>query len=272
MDVNTTAGVRDEVITWVNSKSKDLDTGLNLMEKSGYKPHVCANFLKNRNRQDIPKKLEAELRLYLRYYANPTADIHKDEELEVEKAIAEKILSNIEIELAKDYPPIIKQLLQIYSDSYKDRSIAHTDLKDVGEANDEESMDKRKSILLVIGSMSLRQEALWKAFEAYRADGTLPEEELLTAVFVAGEEMNTTEAPKQSKFKLAETLEDLKKQSDGWRIKISKAGNRLNFQSEKKEDKPNPMPEGPKRITVEKHIERLTAEKLLIDTAIANMK
>ena len=69
---------------------------------------------------------------------------------------------------------------------------------------------------------------------------------------------------------MADTLEDLKKQQEGWRIKITKAENKLLYQSEKRLPKQNPMPEGPKRIKQEKRIAKLKAEKNKIDLAIVN--
>ena len=275
MDVNTSPEVRQKVVDWVNSKSKDLTTGLEILAETGYKPHVCANFVKNQKRSDIPAKLESQLRLYLRYYANPTSEIHQDEELEDQEVIDSKILGNIEKELQnEEYPPIVKRLLVEYSESYNCRSVFHKDLKAVGEGNSDEEVFKRKSILLFIATESARQDAYWNAFETFKADGTIPAEELFEADYTPEEKTDPEpEAGKKEKeFIMADDLETLKKQSDNWRIKISKAENRLNFQSDKKEDKPNPMPEGPKRITVEKRIAQLTAEKLHIDTKIANLK
>ena len=275
MAVNTSPEMRNKVVAWVNSKSKDLTTGLEILKETEYKPHVCENFISNQKRADIPKKLDCELRLYLRYYANPTSEIHKDEELEDQEVIDAKILGNIEKELQnEEYPPIVKRLLFEYSGSYNMRSISHNDLKAIGEGNSDEECAKRKAVLFFIDSQSMRQDAYWKAFEAYKADGTIPTEELFVADYTPEEKSDPEpEAGKKEKeFIMADDLETLKKQSDNWRIKISKADNRLNFQSDKKEDKPNPMPEGPKRITVEKRIAQLTAEKLQIDTKIANLK
>lgn len=274
MEVNISPEVRQKVVDWVNSKSKDLSTGLEILALTGYKPHVCANFIAHKTRQDIPKKLESELRLYLRYYANPSNSIHQDEELETDEEKEFKVLGNIEKELQnEEYPPIIKQLLTAYSSDYKKRSIAHKELKLVGEDNSEESCTKRKDLLFVIACSSLRQDAFWKAFEAFKSDGTLPAEELFTAEYIPAVNKETDEnKAKKSELVLATDLVGLKKQSDNWRIKISKAENQLNFCSDKKEDKPNPMPEGPKRTMKEKRVAQLIAEKLQIDTAIADLK
>jgi len=274
MEVNISPEVRQKVVDWVNSKSKDLNTGLEILASTGYKPHVCANFIAHKRRQDIPTKLESELRLYLRYYANPSNSIHQDEELETDEKKELKVLGNIEKELQnEEYPPIIKQLLTEYSTDYTKRSIAHKELKAVGEDNSEESCEKRKELLFLIACSSLRQDAFWKAFEAFKTDGTLPNDELFADKYIPAVNEETDEnKEKESEFVLATDLDKLKKQSDNWRGKISKAKNQLDFCSDKKEDKPNPMPAGPKRITKEKKVAQLIAEKLQIDTAIANLK
>lgn len=54
-------------------------------------------------------------------------------------------------------------------------------------------------------------------------------------------------------------------------IKIVKARNMLLYQTEKKQKKENPMPEGPKRIKYEKKIEKLLKLISQIDLKIANL-
>lgn len=278
-DVNSTAEMRQEAIDWLNGK-RDTEKGLEILEKSGYKPHVCAIFRKNFNRKDIPGKVLLEIRNYLRYFATPTSEIHKDELTEDELAdqVNEKVLSNIEKELANDeYPAIIKQLLTEFHGLYQQRSLLHKGLKEVGEGNDLKSTTERKRILFVTDAISRRMDALWQAVEAYKADGTLPSEELFATSFdpdkvvVPEDDKKDPEKPK-SELVLATDVEGLKKQSENWRTKLAKAQNRLDYQDEKKADKPNPMPEGPKRITLLKRIDQLKAEKETIDLALANMK
>lgn len=272
MEVNQSAETRQKVVRWVNAKTKDINTGLELLEETGYKPNVLQIFRQNATRADIPAKVEQQLRLYLRYYANPSAEIHKDEDAAPEQPATETmpgIPGNIEKKLQSDeYPAEIKKLLQLYSDSYKARSIAHNKLKASGNGNSPEETTKRKEILRFIDTESAKQDAYWFAFEAYEANGTLPGENIFTANY----EPEPEAEPEEKVFVLETTMKGLKKQQDGWRIKIMKAENRLNYQSDKKQDKMNPIPAGPKRIIIEKRIVRLKAEKLQIDTEIANLK
>jgi len=279
-EVNQSAVLREQATNWLNSKNRDIDSGLDILKEANYKPHVIEIFETNKNRRDIPDKVAQEIRNYLRYFANPTKDIHKDE-LSPEDAdllVKEKeFMSNIQIEIANDqYPDIVKQLLVEFNEDYNNRSIAHKELKAVGESNDDESCEKRKVLLNRIKNYSSRMDILWPLFEAYKENPeTLPSEEIVLAAFnpdeVTEEDANDDDENKTGKeLVLATDVEGLKKQSENWRTKLVKAENRLNYQSETKEDELNPIPEGPKRIKYLKRIEQLTAEKLVIDTELAN--
>ena len=63
--------------------------------------------------------------------------------------------------------------------------------------------------------------------------------------------------------------EKLQKMRKSVATKILRARNMLEFQQESKADKPNPMPECPKRVKYETKIANLTEELEKIDYAIA---
>jgi hypothetical protein len=67
-------------------------------------------------------------------------------------------------------------------------------------------------------------------------------------------------------------LDELKKLKENLRIKISKAENRLEYQSDKKEEKPKPMPEGPKRAEILKRIEEMKKQKEAVEYKIVKLK
>lgn len=282
MEVDNSRETRQLATDWLNSKTKDVNEGLTILEKAGYKPNVCKIFRKNIGRQDIPKKLQAEMFGYLRYHATKTDAAHTDltgDETDPSAPVTDKVMTNIEKELAVEiYPAVIKQLLTEFRDLYVQRSIIHQGLKEVGESNDLKSTTERKRILAVTDAVSHRMDILWQAMEAYKATEALPAEEVFATPFdpdkvvIQEDEKKEDEKKEKAKLELAPDVEGLKKQSDNWRTKILKAQNRLDYQSEKKEDKPNPMPEGPKRITVIKRIDQLKAEKEIIDLALANAK
>lgn len=264
---------RQQAIDWLNSKERSTDKGLAILKEAGYKPFVVANFEKNRNRQDIPKKLLGEMRGYIRYCNNPdnTSPDHEDEPPLTDP---ETFIPQLEQELPDEYPAVVKRLVSEVRELYTARSLQHQALKATGESNDDKSTAERKRISLIIDAESRRMDTLWKAFEAYRKDGALPDEALFAEPFDPEKIAMAAMEPKKEEptFTLPNDPEALKKMSENWRTKLAKAENRLEYQQDKKGEKPNPMPEGPKRIAQEKRVAQLKEEKLAIDTKIAELK
>ena len=278
MDVNLSTDLRNDVTMWINSKKKSLDEGLEMMRKSGYKPHVYQIFLKNKNRNDIPKKVENQLRLLLRYHANPNNPIHQDEVHDFyQKNESEEVIQQVSfVEHANFdlYPIQVKECITQFRNLYTQRSKMHNELKTVGEGNTSKETTKRALLLGKIDVTSRRMDELWQAVDAWKANGYIPSEQLLAAKL----DFNKIELPKKEEktsdpeFELATDVDGLKKQSDNWRTKLVKANNRLKYQSDTKKIKEDPMPAGPKRIILEKRIKKLEAQKLIIDTALAKLK
>jgi len=270
MDTPTTE-LRQKAIDWQNS-NRDIDKGIAILKDAGYKPHVMANFEKNKTRQDIPKKLLFEMRNYVRYCTNPGKNeaIHEDEPPLTDPE--EKFETNIDQELQKEYPATVKRLLTECRELYVERSKQHTALKNVGEANDDKSMTERKQIGLIIDATSRRMDTLWRAFDEYKKSGSEPDASLFEKPFNPEAIVSAKSEKKETELILPDDMDKLKKMSENWRTKLLKAENRLEFQSDKKESKPNPMPAGPKRISQEKRIAKLKEEKNAMDTKIAELK
>jgi len=272
MEVNSSAKMRQRAIDWLNSKDRDIEKGIKVLEDACYKPSVMEIFRKKITRMDIPGKVLQEVRNYLRYFASPQSEVHKD--LVVDQDMIEKV-KTIGEDSTDEYPADMKQVIQELSDVYKQRGMFHNQLNAVGEGNTTEQKAERRKLLAIIKACSDRIEILSVAYEKFKAEGTLPTANTLKAVFDADKvkvEADKDEKPEkeEKKFELAAKYDDLKKQADNWRIKLAKAENKLLYQVEKKMDKPNPIPEGPKRIKQQKRIAQLKAEKEQIDLAIVN--
>lgn len=275
MEVQLSAQLRNEVTKWLNSSKKNIDEGLNLFEESGYKPGVCKIFIQNRNRGDIPKKLEAELRLLLRYYANPTSPIHQDQVNEFyQKHKSENVLQQktfiepLEYDL---YPKQVKDCITEFRNLYTERSKMHNKLKKDGEGNSINQTDARALIVAKIDACSRRMDELWAAVDAWKANQYLPSDDLLGNKLILENIRIAKLHVQDPKFELGNDITTLRKQSDNWRTKIVKAKNRLKYQSDTKSNKENPMPAGPKRIKIEKRIKTLEIQKLEIDTKLAEL-
>lgn len=263
---------RQAAIDWLNSKDRSIEIGLSILKKAEYKPYVVANFEKNRNRQDIPKKLRYEIDHYIRYCTKPDANdaLHEDE---LPFINPEEKFTNIEQLLQGEYPASVKKLLTEFRDLYTERSKQHNALKAVGETNDEKSIAERKRIGIIMDAASRRMDTLWKAFEEYRESGKEPDESLFKEPFNPETIVkNKTDQRNAPPLVLPNSIDKLKKMSENWRTKIVKAENKLNYQSETKGAKLNPMPAGPKRITLEKRIVKLQEEKTAIDIKLAELK
>lgn len=271
MEVNNSSKLREKVANYINkdARRKNVEAGLDLMKETGYKPNVYNLFFENKFRRDIPQKLDRELRNYMRYAIAPDDTDHQDIETEVPNA-ENVIIENVEVEIksidGKEYPDAVKKVLTAYSDLYKQRSILHKKLKQIGESNSDEDVLTRKNIASAIQGISHHMDILWEKFKIYKETGQIPSEEILKEPFDPDKKSESDEKPSLA---LVGDLEGLKKQKENWRIKLMKAENRLLYQSEKKQPKENPMPKGPKRITLEKRIARLKAEKEQIEYAIA---
>jgi hypothetical protein len=280
MEVNLSTDIRIEVTKWLNSKNKDLTVGFELMKKTGYKPHVLQILYSNKSRRDVPAKLENQLRLFLRYYANPQNPIHKDEltdadfylkhneDLPVNNQVIFSDKENLDL-----YPESIKNCLLEFRDLYVKRSKLHTDLKKAGEGNTASETKARELYMVKIEAISRRMDELWGCVDQFKKNGFLPSDTIVNnKLDVTKIKVNKPEKVKEEKFIVGDDVEILKKQSDNWRTKILKAKNRLKYQTDNKQPKENPMPEGPKRIALERRIQKLEKEKLTIDTALAKLK
>jgi len=175
--------------------------------------------------------------------------------------------------LQNEYPAIIKKALTEFHSLYQQRSILHRELGAIGESNDEKSIEERKQKMSIIDAASRRMDILWGIFEKYKADGSMPEETFFDEVFDLEKEAATGHPiPGYKDFTLPDDLDSLKKMKENIRIKISKAENRLSYQSEKKLDELNQMPEGPARAGLVKKIEELKKEKEAIEYKIVELK
>ena len=264
--------LREAIIKWINSQKRDFSLGLELMKAAEYKPHVVKRIEKwgASDARAIPA-LTMELRNFYRE-SRKVVKPEKAAPVPPQDPDDEKV-GNIEKELQKEYPDVIKKSLYEFHSLYQQRSILHRELKAIGEANDEKSVNERTEKLNVINACSRRMDILWGVFEKYKADGELPTDDFFDALPNL-ENVATIglPVPGDSGFMLPEDMESLKKLKENLRIKISKGKNRLEYQSDKKGDKPNPMPESPKRAELLKNIDEWEKQKEAIKYRIVKLK
>jgi hypothetical protein len=268
--------LRESIIRWLNSQRRDFNAGLELLKQSGYKPHVAAH-LEGKGAADphAQRALNIELRNCVHEIdrearKEATGEAKKEQE---PQATEETPAVNIEAELQKEYPAKIKWVLGEFHSLYQSRSILHRELKASGEINDEESVNLRRRKLVIIDAISHRMDILWGIFDGYKKDGSLPEAAFFEESF--DPEKGTTNNPADTDNDipaLPDGIEELKKLKENLRIKITKAENRLEYQSETKGEKPAPMPEGPKRAELLKRIEAMKKQKEAVEYKIVELK
>jgi hypothetical protein len=268
--------LREAITQWLNTRNRDAAAGLALLTESGYKPHVSER-LRNWGPGDSRTVRALGIELH-----NCIQHIHKQAKAsEAEANVplpaaqhpAEQSVGNIEKELQKQYPGIIKKTLAEFHSLYQSRSILHRELKAAGEANNDKTTRNRKRLLTVIDAISRRMDILWGIVDRYKQDGELPDESFFEEPFDPEKEATEGQPiPGYTDFVLPDNMEELKKMKENLRIKILKAENRLQYQSEKTEDKPNPMPEGPKRAELIKRLEKMKKQKETVEYRIAELK
>ncbi len=275
-----------KAIDWLNSQKKDFNEGLYILQASGFKPGVVRKLA--RHGVDGPSAMERlifQMREYAKTYGTPQEVPDTDPELHVfegqeanadesEKTkvhVMEKAEAMEKGEL--EVTGTAREVIHNYAVAYKDREICMRKLREMGETNDEETMKRRKELSDIIEKRTNEMEKLYPLFVKFESGEAVSDEELENAMKEEektdeGKKEGQEDGKKESSFegKSREELLLLKKNATS---RIVRAQNKLQYQNEAKQDKPNPMPEGPKKVQLEKKIEK---EKKLIeelDMAIA---
>jgi len=147
-------------------------------------------------------------------------------------------------------PESVKKVTAEYSRLIAIRTKIHDNMSAV-EGNDEESVNARKHYSDQLESLSSNIEMLHAAKEAYYNDKVLPD-----LIFLFPEEPAADKSDEQGELKLPGTLEGLNKMKINLQNSLSKDRNWLDYQSETKLESLSPMPDGPKKIKIEKRIDK----------------
>lgn len=281
---------------WIRSQKKDFSQGIAILQESGFRPGVVRKLARDgAEGPSAAERLEFNMREFVKAYGiketpDTDAELHvfDGEESPVDTpeeqqlgimASAEALDNN---ELLIEDPNAVK-VIHEYAAAYRRQEKAFRLMTEVGEQNDEESMTKRKAYSDEIDECRSLMERLYPLFERYQSGADISSEDVEKALKGASDTSSEKSAATESgaahtseatagqalgdfEGKSREELMQLKKNAAS---RIVKAKNKLEYQSEKKGEKPNPMPEGPKRVKLEAKI--AYEEKLIeaIDMAIA---
>jgi len=244
---------------------RDYSEGLNLLKEVSKKGTVLGKLSKGETKTRR-EKLEYELKhfLGLKVILPPVPSSVK-----TTLVITSKLGStpNIEAKLRfslipkeksiDDYPEEVKKLINEWSPLYMNRSKNQKKLIELGEENTPDVIAKRAKLIEKIHEASDRMEVLYEAFKTFETSGKLPE--------------NFAPAEKKKAITGSLSIEDLKKEKKNLQASLVKDRNMLEYQSKTKPDDgiSKPMPDGPKKITIEKRIKAKEAQIAAIDMEIA---
>ena len=143
---------------------------------------------------------------------------------------------------AGNYPPVINQIIAEFSRLYNERGMLKKQENDTPDENTPENIETRRKIIEKIESISARMDILYAAKKAYLEKDIVPDEKELYPV------------PNQQTASDPTDSGQLIIKRNNLRSSITRAKNQLEYQSQKKADKPNPMPDCPKRRELEVRI------------------
>lgn len=285
---------RREAIAWLNSAKRDFLQGVNILQKSGYKPIAVGKMARTGERPHTRQKLEYEMRQMIKVWYNPNdprfADVDLDDDTRpgedggseaVPETVAQSIVAEASADLQREkdeqpaYPPQIAKVIHTFADRYKQRSILHRRLQELGETNTAEVMKQRKDLAARIGALSDSMKLLAAVRANYENGVESTDEELDAAL---AEPVVAEEKPKDDEDDdtdiSALSIEDLKKAKANAKSKITKAQNMLLYSSEAKpkDGAENPLPDCPKRVKYEKKIEQQKALVEKIEYRLAELQ
>lgn len=259
--------MKDEIIAWFNS-NQDYQTGIDLLERISPKQRMLGKLLKRGDTRSSREKLVYELNKIagLKKVPKPSGKVMKrpvkvDKPVDVEEQeINYNLIKGKDIDL---YPVEIRALVREYSGMYMKRGQLHTMLKKAGSANDADSISIRQSIIAEIEQLSGIMEVMHKRFSVYEKTGEIVPEKAENA---DQEDDETNDISKLSSTQ----LKALKKNLQTSKVKdqnIILYGTKT-IPEDKKE---RPLPEGPRRIKLEKRVARKEQQIYDIDMLLAKM-
>ena len=281
---------RQAAIDWLNGK-RDFDEGINILEKSKFKPGVVARLKRDGvNGREAKARLAHIMRSLVQAWAmpddqlndntDPATGVDADEQMTIVTDSSDAYI-NLAIEkLTVDpeaYPNRIASVIREYADAYKKRDILHKQLADLPEDNDEATVAKRKELSDEIKAKTELMERMYPLYEKFQSlNEDISEEDIQsleqpTDDNESNDEKDSSGSESGTDNLEGRTKEELQKMRKSVATKIGRAKNMLEYQQETKADAPNPMPESPKKVKYETKIANLTKELEQIDYAIAKL-
>lgn len=249
-----------KAIDWLNSK-RDFDEGLAVLRDSGFRPGVTQTLTrKGKEMKGAMEHLTHNIRMLIRAYGDAILEEDTDAEIgvfngEESPADTPAIEAKSGILSEVDLGGNIGVLIRKYADLYKRREVAFRKLKEMGDANDDATCEKRKQLNQEIEESTDMMERIYPHYKLYKSDGIQPSDEDLSSM--ENEDKEEDQEKNADEDYDAMSKEELTKLSYSTQRKIKRAQNMLEYQCENELDSPNPMPTGPRRVKYETKINKL---------------
>lgn len=254
---------REEAIRWINGK-RVFSQGIDILERSGFKPGVVGRLKRvGENGPAAPARLKHLMLTLIQAWALPESELQDSDlehgvqdgkdipvtDLEGELSIKE-VGDKLEAGGLEQLPQEIKDIVFEFRRAYIERDKLHRMLAGLGEDNSADVVEKRKNLSDGINRLSEEMDRMYPLFDEY-----VKKHEVRTV----NEPQPDKEIPTKREGNIeAMPTENLKFMKKSLSTKILRATNRLLYQSETKQEKANPMPDGPERVKYETKIKVLS--------------
>ena len=273
-----TSQYRQAAADWLKGK-QDYKEGLDILKKSGFKPGVVRRLESIGESDTARMHLKENIRLYIQFIGKDPEDTDADlgvingKQPEVLKQEETKNLSIDELavhfELSSAAPTGTSRAIIQYAKLYRMREKAHREMANVPETNDDEHVDARRKLSDTIESWTSQMEKLYPVVKDYIETKKVISNEELDALLNEQEDKEADKKDETSDEYDAQSKEELQKLLKSAKTKILRKKNLQENQQETKADKPNPLPDCPKRVKYETEIAKLEKEVEALQYAIA---
>ncbi len=260
---------QDLVVQWWHN-SRDYQAGIMLLAQFS-KNKTLIHTLSRKHEQFGRRKLEYELPKAVRLDFRNMPEESAISNLSPKNPLLDAIINNpitkvfsgddsedSTEEKPGEYPKVIRKLKYEYSELYKKRGVAHKEMGKVGSTNTPENNEARKKLLEDIKTISARMEFVYDHIDRFEKKNILPAEDILF--------------PDKKTVKTIITLPVLKLRRANLLNANYKDKNRLLFQTSKKQETENIMPDGPKRDKIELRMKKRTIEIEAIESQILSLE
>ena len=287
---------REKAIEWVNGK-RDFNEGIAILKDARFKPGVVGVLERHGSgRNESDERLLYHMRDFIRCYASAEARQDTDltigvvdgKELQPDQQPNDEIPSMLSDETGTKlesgvFPEPIAKIIKRFRNAYVERDRLHTEMANLPETNDDETVEKRRRISDRTKELSDEMDKLYPQYAAYIKEGSVPEEETESSSEEDRESSseeepesssedgpeNTPDDETKSSQSVQESKQQLQKERKSVATKILRARNMLLYQAETKQPKENPMTDVKKVAKYQAKIERLTQELNDIDMKLA---